>query len=145
MKNFIILAFVALFGSLFVTAGAQAQRRPWYRGNVRAIIRDLETDTDRFKSSLDQALDRSPLNGSRAEDEINDYVKRFEEATDKLRDRAEDRKAAPGLVRTVLDRGRSINVFMGRNRLGSEAESDWARVRNDLNRLANAYYLNWRW
>jgi hypothetical protein len=145
MKNFAILALLALLGSLFVTDSTRAQRRPWYRGNVREIIRDLETDTDRFKGSLDHALDRSSLNGSRTEDEINDYVKKFEEATDRLRDRAEDRQAAPGLVRQVLDRGRSINVFMRRNRLGGEAESDWARVRSDLSRLANAYYVNWRW
>ena len=145
MKKLAILALVALLGSLFVTESTQAQRRPWYRGNVREIIRDLETDTDRFKGSLDHALDRSSLNGSRAEDEINDYVRKFEEATDRLRDRAEDRQAAPGLVRQVLDRGRSINTFMRRNRLGAAAESDWARVRSDLNRLANAYYLNWRW
>ena len=79
------------------------------------------------------------------EDEINEYVKKFEEATDRLRDRAEDQKYAPGLAREVLNRGRSINGFMRSHRLGGDAESDWARVRNDLNRLANAYYVDWKW
>lgn len=122
-----------------------AQRRPWYRGNVRETIRQLETDTDRFKSSLDRALDNSPLNGTRTEDEINGYVKNFEAATDRLRDRAEDQDYAPGLAREVLNRGRSINVFMRTHRLGGAAESDWAIVRNDLNRLANGYNIRWRW
>jgi hypothetical protein len=117
----------------------------WYRGNVREIIRELESDTDRFKGSLDTALDHSRLNGSRAEDEINGYVKRFEEATDRLRDRAEDREHAPNLAREVLNRGRSINAFMRTHRLGGRAESDWAQVRTDLNRLSNSYYINWRW
>lgn len=44
----------------------------------------------------------------------------------------------PGATREVLARGRSINVFMRTHRLGSSAESDWVRVRNDLNRLMNA-------
>jgi len=144
MKRSLILAVLTLT-CLMLSLGIVVAQRPWYRGNVRDIIRDLETDTDHFKSSLDRALDRSRLNGSRAEDEINDYVKRFEEATDRLRDRAEDRQYAPGLVREVLNRGRSINGFMRSRRLGGEAESDWARVRNDLNRLANAYNVNWRW
>ena len=66
-------------------------------------------------------------------------------ATDRLRDRSEDQQYAPNLAREVLNRGRSINVFMRSNRLGGRAESDWARVRSDLNRLSNAYYINWRW
>lgn len=144
---FATLVASCLVGSIaagFSPTTAIAQR-PWYRGNVREIIRELESDTDRFKGSLDTALDRSRLNGSRAEDEINGYVKRFEEATDRLRERAEDREYAPNLAREVLSRGRSINAFMRTHRLGGKAESDWAQVRADLNRLSNSYYINWRW
>ena len=144
MKRSFGLILVAVLGLTASLSNSSAQRN-WYQGNVREIIRDLETDTDRFKSSLDRALDRSPLNGTRTEDEINDYVKKFEEATDKLKDRAEDREYSPGLAREVLSRGRSINVFMRTHRLGREAEGDWVRVRNDLTRLANSYYISWRW
>lgn len=144
MKKTVNFTTLALACVMILTGSTFAQR-PWYRGNVRDVIRDLESDTDRFKSSLDSALDHSRLNGSRTEDEINEYVKRFEEATNRLRDRAEDRQAAPGLTRQVLARGRAINMFMRSHRLGGEAESDWDKVRNDLNRLANAYNVNWRW
>ena len=144
VRRFTILA-VAVSTFLIVSTGSTLAQRQWYRGNVREVIRDLESDTDRYKDSLDNALDHSRLNGSRTEDEINEHVKRFEEATDRLRDRAEDRQYAPNLAREVLNRSRSINVFMRRHRLGGQAESDWAKVRNDLNRLANSYYINWRW
>ena len=145
MKRTLVVIGLAMM-VMNVTVSTLAQRqRAWYRGNVREIIRQLENDTDQFKGSLDSALDRSNLNGTRAEDEINEYVKRFEEATDRLRDRSEDREFAPNAAREVLTRGRSINVFMRTNRLGGRAESDWARVRNDLNRLSNAYYIGWRW
>jgi hypothetical protein len=143
MKSVLLVILVAT-SVVVSTAGALAQR-PWYRGNPREIIRMLETDTDRFKSSLDSALDHSRLNGSRAEDEINEYVKKFEESTDRLRDRSEDRQYAPNLAREVLSRGRTINTFMRTHRLGGQAESDWVKVRNDLTRLADAYNLNWRW
>ena len=135
--------FVAVV--LSVSVSSTLAQRAWYRGDVRQIIRNLETDTDTFKSSLDHALDRSPLDGTKAEDEINEYVKQFEHATDKLKDRAEDQKYSPNLAREVLVRGRSINTFMRRHRLGGDAENDWVRVRTDLTQLANSYYINWRW
>ena len=122
-----------------------AQRTTVVRTNVRQIIRNLETDTDTFKGSLDRALDHSPLDGTRSEDEINEYVKQFEHATDKLKDKAEDQKYAPNLAREVLLRGRSINSFMRKHQLSQDANNDWARVRNDLTLLAHGYRINWRW
>ena len=145
MKGTVLLIATAIM-MLNTTVNTLAQRpRSWYRGNVREIIRQLESDTDEFKSSLDSALDRSSINGTKAEDEINEFVKQFEEATDRLKARSEDREYAPNAAREVLTRGRSINAFMRTHRLGGRAESDWAKVRNDLNRLSNAYYLGWRW
>jgi len=122
-----------------------AHRTTVVRTNVREIIRNLETDTDTFKGSLDRALDHSPLDGSRSEDEINEYVKQFEHATDRLKDKAEDQKYAPNLAREVLVRGRSIDGFMRKNQLGQHAHNDWARVRSDLTLLAAGYRIKWRW
>ena len=122
-----------------------AQRTTVVRTNVRQIIRNLETDTDTFKGSLDRALDHSPLDGTRSEDEINEYVKQFEHATDKLKDKAEDQKYAPNLAREVLIRGRSIDSFMRKHQLSQDANNDWARVRNDLTLLSKGYRINWRW
>ena len=144
MKRSLVVTAISVLVLLGSVQSLSAQR-PWYQGNVVEIIRQLETDTDQFKSSLDKALDHSRLNGSRTEDEINGYVKHFEEATDRLRNRAEERDHAPGLAREVLNRGRAINRFMTTHKLGPNAEGDWARVRNDLTRLANAYYIRWRW
>jgi len=135
---------------MFPTMNSLAKRnslaqRTVVRTNVRQIIRNLETDTDMFKGSLDRALDHSPLDGTRSEDEINEYVKQFEHATDKLKDKAEDQKYAPNLAREVLLRGRSINSFMRKHQLSQDAKNDWARVRNDLTLLAHGYRINWRW
>src|SRR3954464_8134227 len=90
------------------TINALAQRTSVVRVDVRQIIRNLETDSDTFRHSLDDALDRSTLDGTRAENVVNKYVKQFEHATDKLKDRGEDQKYAPNLAREVLVRSRSI-------------------------------------
>ena len=144
MKRSLVVTAVSLLVLVCSVQYSRAQR-PGFRGNVVEIIKQLETDTDRFKSSLDNALDRSRLNGTEREDEINGYVKEFEQATDRLRDRAEDRERSPNLAREVLNRGRAINRFMNTHKLGGDSEGDWARVRSDLNRLSAAYLIRWRW
>ena len=141
---FSILLTLPIINS-FADSNALAQRTTVVRTNVRQIIRNIETDTDTFKSSLDRALDHSSLDGTRAEDDINEYVKQFEHATDKLKDKAEDQQYAPNLAREVLIRGRSINTFMRKHQLSQDANNDWARVRDDLTLLARGYKINWRW
>jgi hypothetical protein len=117
----------------------------YQREDVKRILKRLEEDTDRFAKSLDSALDHSPINGTQAEDEINKYVHQFEEATDRLKDRYEDQGYAPNAAREVLGRGQSIDRFMRQHRLGSKAEGDWQIVRSDLNLLARAFRISWRW
>jgi len=138
MKKIPLIFVSTIVVTLVLAPLASAQ---WYRGNLKKTLR-LEEDTDRFTKSLDSDLDHSALNGTHAEDEINRYVHDFEEATDHLKNRFDDREASPGLAREVLVRGRSIDVFMRRNRPGM---SDWVRVRQSLDRLANAYRISWRW
>jgi len=94
-QNFVVMG--ALLVTFILPVVAQAQ---WYRGNLKETLKQLEEDTDRFAKSLDSDLDHSRINGSRQEDEINAYVHAFEEATDRLKDRYEDRGNAPGLART---------------------------------------------
>lgn len=142
MKRIPLMLVSMVVVMLGVSSIATAQ---WFRGNLKETLRRLEEDTDRFTKSLDSDLDHSALNGTRAEDEINRYVHDFEEATDHLKNRYDDRQASPGLAREVLGRGRSIDGFMRRNRPGPRSMSDWVRVRESLNRLANAYRISWRW
>jgi hypothetical protein len=83
-----------------------------YRVNdrrVEQILKRIETDNDRFRSSLDSALDASRFNGSREEDNINSFVKDFFEATKPLRDRFNDHKATGADVQNVLDRAARIH------------------------------------
>ena len=53
-------------------------RRDDRRVNVERIINQVENRSDAFRRSVDRALDRSRLNGSRQEDRLNEEVKQFE-------------------------------------------------------------------
>jgi len=111
---------------------------------VSSLIQTLERDTDYFNRSLTTALDRSTLNGTQAENEVAEYVRDFENATDRLKRNFDARNAVAGDVEEVLNRGANIDNFLKQNRLG-RANSDWNRVRDDLTRLAGLYNVSWDW
>jgi len=114
---------------------------------VEQLIRRIESQSDTFRHSLDSALDRSRLNNTRREDDINAFVKDFYKETKRLRDNFDHHKSTANDVRTVLDRAAQIDQFMRRNRLRNdrEAQRDWAQLRGYLDELAGVYNVTWRW
>jgi hypothetical protein len=146
-RQIISLALVLALTSIGLTTSAQAQNRA-YRMTDRQIdelIRRVETSTDRFRASAANALDRSRYNGTASEDEVNRFIQSFEQATDQLRERFNRRASVSADVENVLTQANSINEFVLRNRLGGRVQSDWTLVRTDLDALARAYNVSWRW
>lgn len=114
---------------------------------VEAIIRRIENQSDIFRKSLDAALDRSRLDGTRREDDINSFVKEFYQETKRLHDNFDNHRSTANDVRTVLDRASQIDQFMRRNRLRNdrEAQREWIKVRSHLDELASVYSVSSRW
>jgi hypothetical protein len=113
---------------------------------VETILRRIEQQSDRFRSALDSSLDRSRLNGSSEEDDINRFVKEFYEQTKTLRDHFDDHKSTSADVQSVLDRAASIDSFMRRNRMRNDnAAREWERLRGNLDELAQVYNVSWQW
>ncbi len=131
------------------TAGAQGTGpggRFYTKAEVEAIIKRVEERSDAFRKVIDRSLDRSALNGTNREDNINQQVKELENAIDKLRkdfDRANTWQETRQQVQRVLDESDEVNTLMrrGRWRRGGVVKSEWALVRNDLNRLFGIYNL----
>ena len=89
LNVFNILMLVAVFSVV-----ARAQDTP-YRLNdkeVKKLMAQLKKDTGRFRKSFDSSLDRSRLNGSHREDDINKFLKNYEDATERLYSRFKDNK-----------------------------------------------------
>src|SRR5215210_3245135 len=110
-----------------------------------AIIRRVETGADRFRADLGTALNRSTYNGTRAEDNINQFVRDFENATDQLRSRFNSRNSAASDIESVLRQATYIDDFMNRQTLSNRAENDWTQLRSDLTQLATIYNVAWNW
>ena len=114
---------------------------------VEEIIHRIESQSDEFRKSLDRALDKSRLDGTRREDDINSFVKEFYKETKRLHDHFDSHKSTASDVQTVLDQAAQIEQFMRRNRLRNDqdARRDWATLRGYLDELAQVYSVNWRW
>lgn len=143
----LLLVFALAGCGMFFTAGAQAQRHA-YRMNdtqMRRLLQRIETRTDHFSNSFSNNLDRSRLNGTQREDELNRLMTDFEAATDHLRDRFNSGQSAASDVEGVLSRAAALNTFMVNNRLNNRVEQQWTLLRNDLNQLAREYNVAWNW
>src|SRR5215208_4353738 len=87
-----------------------------------AIIRRVENGADRFRASMGNSLDRSRYDGTRAEDNINQFVRDFETATDQLRSRFDAKTSVAGDVENILRQATYIDDFMNRQALSARAE-----------------------
>lgn len=146
-RLFVVSALCVCSALLISTAKAQVVGQP-YRLNdkdVERIIKRIEQQSDRFRSSLDDALDKSRFNGTNREDDINSFIKDYYEQTKRLRDRFDKKHSASADVEAVLDRAARIDDFMRRNRLSSKAQDNWSTLKGNLDELASAYNVSWRW
>ncbi|MGI8494523.1 MAG: hypothetical protein ACR2L1_04315 [Pyrinomonadaceae bacterium] len=114
-------------------------------GDVQNVLRRIETNTDVYKRDLSSSLDRSVLNGTSSEDQINAYISDFEKATDSLKQRFDARRSVSTDVEEVLNRAYFIDNFMRDYRLPSNVETRWTTIRTDLTTLSNYYNVSWNW
>jgi hypothetical protein len=137
---------VACLGSA-TAAQAQVVGQPYRLSDkeVERILQRIENQSNNFRRSLDAGLDRSRLNGTNREDDINAFIKNFNEQTKRLQDRFDDRKSVAADVEAVLNGAASIDQFMRRQRLSERAQTDWSTLRASLDDLAEAYNVTWRW
>jgi len=135
--------------ALLVSAGPadaqwRARSRQDDRVDVERIINRVESHSDAFRRSVDRALDRSRLNGSRTEDQINAEVKQFEKEVDRLRgefDRRDSRDETRRNVERVLRQADEVNRIIRRSNFARDLDREWSQLRAELNTLAGVYNL----
>ena len=141
----IVINVLMILASVAVVARAQDAPYRLSDKEVKKLMAQLKKDTGKFRKSLDSSLDKSRLNGTNREDDINAFLKNYEDATERLYSRFKDNKSVGADVEAVLDGAADIDRFMTRRLASEKAERDWDAVRQDLRRLAEAYNVSWRW
>ncbi len=143
--------FLACLAGLALTSVAVAQGtgpggKFYTKAEVEQLIKRVEERSDSFRRVVDRSLDRSAIDGTNREDNINEQIKELENAIDKLRkdfSRANTWQETREQVQLVLNEADEVNAIVrrGRWRRGGVVKNEWALVRNDLNRLAGVYNL----
>ena len=146
---FSVLLTLGTIAVLSTDASAQRVRREargrgMTKAQVKAVINRVEDRVDNFVSNYDKALDKSRLDGSSRENWLMNRARDLERATDEL-SREFDRRDAwienKDETRKCLNIASDIDRNMRNYRFGSAAETNWARVRLELNTLADIYNL----
>lgn len=122
----------------------ESRGRSLTKAQVEVIVNRVEDRVDNFVKNLDRSLDQSPLNGTDKEDWLNKRAKDLEKATDELRkefDRNDAWVENKDEVRRSLIIATDIDRNMRRYNFGTATESNWGRVRYELNSLADVYNL----
>jgi hypothetical protein len=113
--------------------------------DVKNLCQHIEDVADHYKESLDKALDNSKLNGTASEDEINQFIKEFRDATNSLQDHYNEDRAKDD-AKEVLTKANKIDGFMKKHKeaIPADVHSMWEPVRTDLDRLAKFYNVSWK-
>lgn len=142
------ISAVCLVFLIVDTASAQPRRnargKKYSRADVERVIKRVEERMDNFVDNFDESLDNSSLDGSEREDELMDKARALESATDELRrefDRRDSWIENKPEVRVCLEIASVIDRAVRNRRLGAKTESNWTRVRYELNTLARIYKL----
>ncbi len=149
LKGLVGIAAVTMILLLADTGNAQRLRREsrgrgLTKSQVKTVINRVEDNVDNFVGKFDKSLDRSRLDGTNREDWLNNRARDLERATDELA-REFDRRDAwienKDETRRALNIASEIDKNIRNNRYGSATEANWARVRYELNTLADIYNL----
>lgn len=145
LKRIIPLMGTTLFLStavpLITTVQVQAQSRYQTvfvvpRNQVLTVLNDLEYDAQRFRRSVDKALDRSRLNNTQPEDRLNAFLYDFQQSVKRLERQYRSGAYTADDVNTVLTQGRRISRIMPRNgNIWYQANRDWEQLNQSLERL----------
>jgi histidinol dehydrogenase len=122
----------------------ESRNKMMNKAQVKAVINRVEDRVDNFVKNYDKSLDKSKLNGSSREDWLMNRAKDLESATDELArefDRRDTWAENKVEVRKCLNIATDINTNMNNYKFGAATEANWARVRYELNTLADIYNL----
>lgn len=140
----VVFAILVLANSTNAQRTKEARGKRYTKSQVKKVIDRLETRVDNFVENYDEALDNSGLDGTKREDWLMKRARDLENATDELErefDRSDRWIENKAEVRKCLNIASDINRNMKNRRYGKKAEANWAKVRYELNTLADIYNL----
>ena len=146
-----VIATALLALSLPSLAAAQGRYDPYGRNRdygrydnryLRDSVHRLRDLSGRFQNDLDRTLDRSRVDGTRREDQLNNLAQDFHRAARDLKDRFDNGRnlnRSANEAQRVLDIGSRLDRIAQRFSYDRRLVSEWMQIRRELNVIADAY------
>jgi hypothetical protein len=120
------------------------QFRKWaeQRGDTANGNAQTAKNSGRTRRSGSTPSDAQTQSAQQTKDDLNDALSDLDRSTNRLRrkfDPLDSWMETKAQVQQVMDDGRRINHVLARGNYGSQAETYWAALRNNLNDLARCY------
>lgn len=139
----------ALLLSAAIPPAAAARVDPYERGgyrhsDLRAAADDAERLADRFRSQLDRELDRTIIDGTKRERQVEKRAAKLENALDDVRSAVRAGKKfnhARNRVQRALRYASELERDLVRLRLSPRLHQEWRHLQARLDQLANYYEL----
>lgn len=108
---------------------------------LKNSVRTLERDTRDFVNFVDNALDRSRVDGRDFEDRINSLAKDLRKAADRLEDRFDERDPyrSQSEFQNVVNIANRLDRDLRRARLGYNIDNYWNHIQNQISQISSAY------
>jgi hypothetical protein len=143
MRSFFYGTILSCCGMMLAFGNDDQQRsRTTSTADTHTVVNRLESRADAFEDKLEQALDRSSVNGSSLEDRLNRWSDILEDAVDDLAEdyNEKDNREAIDHLEDALIVGSGINRVMLRKDFAPGLESEWNALRADLNEIAKQHH-----
>lgn len=109
---------------------------------MRQLVQRINTRSTTFSRNLRLDLNRYNVGSS---NDIRSHLTQFESEIVQLRNRVNSRQSTSSDVHQLLEHAAFLNNFMTNRQLSYRTENNWTTLRQDIDRLANAYNIAWNW
>lgn len=135
---------IALVVPLLLACPAHAQMERLGDEQIKRLLDQVRSGTDRFVDAMDDRTRRSVLRGPQGDVDVNRFLKDFRDQIDKARDRFKPDYSAGAevlaLLRQASDIDRAMQAQMDRP---PKSASEWEALAANLRTLAENYGLPW--
>ncbi|MGH9838834.1 MAG: hypothetical protein ACREEM_08630 [Blastocatellia bacterium] len=133
---------LVLMGFNLTTTAQEPSRLPDKK--VKPMLSRLSDSVNKYRDSLNNGLKKSSINKGSGEENILQYAEDLKVSANRLKDGYDGNRSVSADVEEVFRRAWPLDKFMRENPVVTNADNEWAAVKQNLEALAQAYNVTWR-
>jgi len=145
-SKFLFRIFIAAVAAVFAAVPAASDHTGHgiaHAGDLRDTAKEAEKLADRFRKTLDKALDRTIIDGTKREKQVERRAHKLENALDDVRKTAGRKKIKKvrKRVKKALKEAARLEEYLARLQLGPAVYAEWDELVARMDALAGFYEL----